>query len=397
MTATIVVVGGGYTGVMSAVQLARRTRRSGAKVVLVNPSDRFTERLRMHQIATGQTLADLRIPAFLAGTGVEFVQGWATRIDPEQRAVAVAGAAGERVLDYDYLVYAVGSVTDTASVPGVDAHAYTLDGRAEAERLAARLAELARRGGGTVAVAGAGLTGVEAAAEIAESHPGLRVLLLGRDEPGAMMGGKARRYLRAALDRLGVEVRAGVEVTKVLPEAVELAGGELIAVDACLWTTGSVAAPLARQAGLAVDRRGRVVVDATLASVSHPAVYAVGDSAAIRQGWGEIHGTCQSGMPSAAHAARNIARRLRGKDGTPFRFGYVHQPVSLGRRDAVIQFTHLDDSPARAYLTGRVAVAYKEAVSSSPPPTYRLSRWVAMPSWALARTGGRANRPPAAR
>lgn len=395
MKPTIVVLGGGYTGVMSAIQLARRTRRTGAHVILVNPSDQFTERLRMHQIATGQTLTDYRIPALLAGTGVEFVEGWATRIDPDRREVAVAGADGHRSLGYDYLVYALGSVADTVTVPGVGAHAYTLNSRAEAERLNARLAELARAGAGTVAVAGAGLTGVEAAAEIAERYPGLRVVLLGRDEPGSMMGAKARRYLRGALDRLGVQVRAGVEVSKVLPQAVELAGGELVPVDACLWTTGFVAAPLAGDAGLTVDGKGRIVVDATLASVSHPSVYAVGDAAAIRQGWGEIHGTCQSGIPSAVHAATSIARKLRGKTAKPFRFGYVHQPVSLGRRDAVIQFTRPDDSPGRWYLTGRAAVAYKQAVTSSPPPIYRLSRWFAMPTWTLSRTGGRANLPPA--
>ncbi|MCW6006079.1 FAD-dependent oxidoreductase [Micromonospora sp. CPCC 205371] len=397
MTPTIVVLGGGYTGVMSAVRLARHTRRARAQVILVNPSDRFTERLRMHQIATGQALSDYRIPELLSGVGAEFVQGRATNIDPERQEVRVTGAEGERLLSYDYLVYAVGSVTDTTTVPGVDAHAYTLNSPAEAARLGARLAELSKRGGGTVAVAGAGLTGVEAAAEIAESYQGVRVVLLGRDEPGAMMGAKARRYLRDALDRLGVEVLAGVEVTKVLPDAVELAGGELVPVDACLWTTGFVAAPLAREAGLVVDGKGRVVVDATLASVSHPSVYAIGDAAAIRQAWGEIHGTCQSGIPTGAHAADSIARRLRGKKPKPFRFGYIHQPVSLGRRDAVIQFTHPDDSPARWYLTGWAAVAYKEAVTSSPPKTYRLSRWVTVPARALARTGGRANRPVAAR
>ncbi|GAA5038141.1 NADH dehydrogenase FAD-containing subunit [Thermocatellispora tengchongensis] len=397
MTPTIVVLGGGYTGVISAVRLARRTRRAGARVILVNPSDRFTERLRLHQLAAGQPLAGLRIPALLDGGGAEFVRGRATRIDAERREVHVEDAGGERLLAYDYLVYAVGAVTDTGTVPGVDAHAYTLDGPEAAGRLAGRLAELTRRGGGTVAVAGSGLTGVEAAAEIAESHPGLRVVLLGHAEPGSMMGHRARRYLRRALDRLGVEVRAGVEITKVLPDAVELGGGELVPADACLWTAGVVAAPLAREAGLTVDARGRVVVDATLASVSHPSVYAVGDAAAVRQGWGEIHGTCQSGIPAGMHAADAIARRLRGKKPRPFRFGYFHQPVSLGRRDAVIQFTRPDDSPGPWHLTGRAAVAYKEAVTSSPAGLYRLSRRTVIPIRLLSRTGGRANRPAAGR
>src|SRR5207253_2414892 len=104
---------------------------------------------------------------------------------------------GDRVLAYDTLVYAIGSVADTAVVPGADAHAYTLDSPAAAQELAARLAEVP---GGTVVVAGGGLTGVESAAEIADSHPGLHVVLLSRDVPGSMMSAKARGYLTRALD-----------------------------------------------------------------------------------------------------------------------------------------------------------------------------------------------------
>ncbi len=78
----IVVLGAGYTGLFSAIRLAHRTRRTGVKITLVNPSSRFVERLRMHQIAAGQELAEHRIPDLLAGTGVTFVQGTATAIDP---------------------------------------------------------------------------------------------------------------------------------------------------------------------------------------------------------------------------------------------------------------------------------------------------------------------------
>jgi NADH dehydrogenase len=385
----IVVLGAGYAGVMCAVRLSRRTRRHGGRVTLVNPSPRFVERLRMHQIAAGQQLADLRIPELIAGTGIEFVTGRATRIDRADHTVAVTTADGDRSLRYDTLVYAIGSAADTTGVPGAAEHAYTLDTPRAAAQLAGRLAGLT---GGTVAVCGAGLTGVEAATEIAESRPGVRVILLSRDVPGALMGERARSYLDRALDRLGIQVRTGVEITKVLPGGVELAGEELVATDACLWTTGFTANPLAARSGLTVDPAGRIVVDGTLRSVSDPAVYAIGDAAAVRQDWGTIHGTCQSGIPCGAHAADTIARRLRGREGTRFRFGYVHQPVSLGRRDAVIQFTHADDTPRRWYLTGRWAVVYKEFVSSSPQSTYRMSRRANVPVAAFAALAARGRR-----
>lgn len=389
----IVVLGAGYTGMMAALATARRTRHRSAQVTLVNPSARFTERLRMHQVATGQRLANFQIPDLIAGTGITFVLGRAERLDPAAREVVVTGADGPARLGYDFLIYAIGSATDTAAVPGVAAHAYTLNSPGTAAQLAHHLDALPA--GAAVAVCGNGLTGIEAATEIAESHPELRVLLLGRDAPGKMMGPKARAYLERTLRRLRVEVRSGVEVTKVLPDAVELADGELVGCSACLWTTGFWASPLAADAGLAVDERGRIAVDAALRSVSHPSVFAVGDSAAIRQGWGVIHGTCQSGMPSAAHAAANVARLLTGKQPRPFRFGYIHQPVSLGRRDAVIQFTKPDDSPRRWYLTGRQAIWYKKLVTGSPPVTYRMSRRVNVPAAALGAKGGRGTRHPA--
>jgi NADH dehydrogenase len=355
----IVILGAGYAGMTAAVSLVGRTKkRDDVRITVVNASERFTERLRLHQTATGQELAELRIPELLPE--VELVRGWVTGVDVEARVVRVDD---ERVVEYDTLVYALGGVTDTAAVPGADTHAYTLDSRRDAELLAERLPTA-----GTVAVCGSGLTGVEAAAEIAERHPHLDVVLLGREEPGAAMGPKARAYLDAALDRLGVRVRSGVEIVKVLPDSVALAGGETVAADVVLWTSGVRVSPLA--AGLDVDERGRIVTDAALRSVSHPNVYAVGDAAAIQQRYGVMHGTCQGGMPTGAHAAISIVRELKGEQPKRFRFGYLHLPVSLGRRDAVVQFTRPDGRPRRLSLTGRRAVWYKETVSSAPWPTF---------------------------
>ncbi|WP_078865923.1 NAD(P)/FAD-dependent oxidoreductase [Streptomyces sp. NRRL S-1448] len=383
----VLILGAGYAGLAAAIQLgARVAGRDDVQVTLVNAQERFTERLRLHMTATGQQLAELSIQELLVGTGVRFMRGWVTAVDADTRTVRVDD---DQVLPYDTLVYGLGSVADTAAVPGVEEHAYTLSSAQDAELLADRLAQ--PNGSGTMVVAGSGLTGVEAAAEIAERHPELNVVLLGRQEPGAAMNPKARAYLWAVLDRLGVRVHSGVEVVEVLPDAVELAGGESIRADAVLWASGTRGSPLAAAAGLTVDAHGRIVTDVALRSVSHPDVYAVGDAAAIRQGYGLMHGTCQGGMPTGVHAAVSIARALKGKQPKPFRFGYYHTPVSLGRHEAVVQFTHPDDSPRRLYLTGRLAARYKETVSASPWPTY--GRMKKMPaSGAFWPRGGRFTR-----
>ncbi|MFC8234212.1 NAD(P)/FAD-dependent oxidoreductase [Streptomyces sp. NPDC058232] len=385
-THRVLILGAGYAGMSAAIQLARRVkRRDDVQVTLVNAQERFTERLRLHMTATGQQLAELSIPELLDGTGAQFVRGRVTRVDADARTVRTDD---DRVLHYDTLVYGLGSVADTTAVPGVDDHAYTLNTPQDAQVLADRLTLLTH---GTVVVAGSGLTGVESAAEIAERHPELNVVLLGRDEPGAAMNPKARTYLQSALDRLGVEVRSGVEAVKALPGSVELAGGESLAADVILWTSGTRVPPLAATAALAVDEHGRIITDTALRSVSHPDVYAIGDAAAIRQRYGIMHGTCQSGMPTGVHAALSIDRVLKGKQPKPFRFGYYHTPVSLGRHDAVVQFTRPDDSPRPIHLTGRIAVRYKETVTSSPWPTF--GRMKKMPaSGAFWPHGGRFTR-----
>lgn len=356
----IVVLGGGYTGVAAAMSLAGRTRkRAGVRITLVNASERFTERLRLHQVAAGEKLADLRLPELVRGTGIELAIGWVTAVDVGAGTVRIDD---ERTLNYDTLVYALGATADTDAVPGAGDHAYTLDSAHDAALVARKVAA-----GGTLVVCGSGLTGVEAAAEIAEQHPGRRVVLVGRTDPGAEVGPKAQAYLRRTLGRLGVTSRTA-DIIKVLPDGVELAGGEIVSAAAVLWTAGVRVPALAK--GLRADDRGRIVTDPTLRSVSHPEVFAVGDAAAVRQPYGMMHGTCQSGIPTAVHAAREIARQLAGRKPRRFRFGYVHTPLSLGRHDAVIQFAHPDHTPARFLLTGRAAVWYKETVSASPWPTF---------------------------
>ncbi len=351
-----------------ATRLARRLRaHDDVFITLVNPSPRFTERLRLHSHAAGHTRADLLIEELLDDTGIEFVCGTATKIDTETRRLTVETLGQVRGIEYDTLVYALGSRTDTSTVPGADQHAFTLNSPQDAARVARRLAEL--RGDSRITVCGGGLTGVEAATEFAEAYPALRVSLVTDGEPGAMMGPRARAHMHRAFGRLGVTARSG-RVTKVLPDAVEIGGTGLLPSDLTLWTTGVKVPGLAAASGIGTDARGVIAVDPTLRALTHPDIYAIGDAAAIRQAWGTLHGTCQSGIPSGAHAADSIARELRGGVPKPFRFGYFHQPVSLGRKDAVVQFTRYDDTPGRFLLTGRRAVAYKEWVSSSPPVTF---------------------------
>lgn len=384
----ILILGAGYAGMSATLGLAARLQnRDDVHITLVNPQTRFLERLRLHQAAAGQALADLQIPDRLAGTGVDFACGWVTGIDADARTVRIDDTT---TLHYDTLVYALGGVADTADVPGVDEFAFTLNSAQDAALLARHLERLP--GGAPVVVAGGGLTGVESAAEIAERHPDLDVTLVSREIPAAVMGERARARVHRGLERLGVRIRSGAAIVKVTPDAVALDDGSMVPAQAVLWTAGIRVSPLAAAAGLQVDERGRIVTDEYLRSVSYPDVYAVGDAAAVRQGYGVMHGTCQAGISMALHTAINITRSLKSKQPRRFRFGYFHQPVSLGRRDAVVQYTRADDSPAPLYLAGRPAAVYKETVSSSPWMLFRLLTAVPALGPLLWRRGGRRTR-----
>lgn len=170
------------------------------------------------------------------------------------------------------------------------------------------------------------------------------------------------RHLRHVLDRLGIAVHEHARVREVCADGLRLDGGRL-AADTVVWTAGFAVPPLARDAGFAVDAHGRMEVDATLRSVSHPDVYAVGDAAAAhRPGGQELRMACATAMPVAQHAVRAIAARLDGREPRPLRYRFVVRCISLGRRDGLIQLVHADDSPREAVLTGRAAALVKELV-----------------------------------
>jgi NADH dehydrogenase FAD-containing subunit len=349
-TPHIVVLGAGYTGLTAAKLVARRT---GATVTLINDRDRFVERMRNHQLATGQRLRHLPLRDLLTGTGIRLVVDRVTDIDPERRQVELA--RGAEPVGYDLLVYALGSHADLDTVPGAAEHATAVAVAEQAKRLRDRM-----RTAGTVAVVGAGLTGIEAVTELAETYPDRTVRLATGGTLGEMLSEPGRRHLHRTFDRLGIQVWEHVAVAKVAADGLLLDNGEHVGADTVAWTTGFRVPALARAAGLAVDDRGRMLVDPTLRSVSHPEVYGIGDAAAARnQNGQELRMGCGPGGITAVAAARAIADRLAGRTPKPLRFTDVAWCISLGRRDGLVQFGKADDSPV---LTGRLAALVKESV-----------------------------------
>ncbi|MFC7217065.1 NAD(P)/FAD-dependent oxidoreductase [Streptomyces polyrhachis] len=357
----IVVLGAGYAGAAAAGRLAKRLHRDDVALTLVNAEPDFVERIRLHQLAVGQEPTSRPLAGMLAGTGVELEVGRVTAVDVDRKAVAVHGADGARELSYDTLVYALGSGWHGQGVPGTAEHAHELAGRPGALRLRARLAELGA--GQPVVVVGGGLTGLEAVTEIAESRPDLTVRLVAHGGLGDWLSAKGRGHVRRVLDRLGVTVYENTDVTAVEADRVRTADGTDIPAAVTVWSAGFAVHPIAAATTLEVSATGQIAVDATMRSLSHPDVYAVGD-AALAPGPGDkpLRMSCASGGPTAWQAADAIAARLTGQRIPTVPIRYYGQCVSLGRADGLVQFVTADDRAKDSALTGRTAARTKELI-----------------------------------
>ncbi|ASY33250.1 NAD(P)/FAD-dependent oxidoreductase [Streptomyces sp. CLI2509] len=338
----VLVVGAGYAGTLAANRLVKKVK--GAEVTVVNPRAEFVERVRLHQRVAGSAEAARPLRSMLRD-GIEVRVGAVEKVS--EGTLVLAGGA---TLSYDHLFLAVGSTA--RPLPGT-VPVGTWEGAGQA-----RAALAALPAGAHVTVVGGGATGVETATEVAEQRPDLRVRLVG-ERIADMLSGKARARALAALGRLRVDLVEDVVTGAGAAEGeVRLRSGGSLPADLVLWAVVSGVPPLAADSGLDVDAAGRAVVDPYLRSVSDGRILAVGDCAAVP---GARFG-CQTAGPQAAHAVDVLARLVAGREPKPYPLRYVGRCVSLGRADAVMQFTHLDDSLRTAHLGGRTGARAKELI-----------------------------------
>lgn len=378
-TAHVVVVGGGYAGVLAANRL---TSRRDVAVTLVNPRAAFVERIRLHQLVAGTHDAVVD-PATVLGSRVRRVVGEVARIDAAGRRVELADGGA---LAYDHLLYTVGSGSAQPHVPGVREHAYALATLEEAERLRAVVRQLSP--GAPLVVVGAGPSGIETAAELAGlgtagAEPVVTLVCGGLLGPYLHPAG--RRAVAGRLAALGVRVvdGPGSAVVAVTADGVRLGDGRELRSAATVWTAGFGVPDLAARSGLSTDPVGRLLTDETLTSVDDDRIVAAGDAAA--PSGVPYRMSCQAAGQLGLHAAGTVLRRLAGEEPEPVRLGFVGQCLSLGRHDGLVQLAHRDDTARAAHVGGRTGARLKELVCRSTVAQLRLeARWpgmVAMPGW----------------
>jgi NADH dehydrogenase FAD-containing subunit len=372
----IIVLGAGYAGGYAAGYLARHLHLDDFEITVVNAEPDFVERLRLHQLAAGQDLRRYPLAKVFAGTGVRLRLAHVTAVDAEQRTVTVTDGEGTDRLEYDTLLYTLGSTVADHGVPGVDEYAFHLAGRPSALRLRQRLDELGENG--TVLVVGGNLTAIESATEIAESRPGLQATLATSGELGGWLGPKARRHLLRAFDRFGIRFHEHATIERVVATQAIAADGTTFSSDATVWAAGFAVHPIAAASGLDVEDDGRITVDRMMRSVSHPEVYAAGDSAyAIGENGQPLPMSGASAGDTGRQAAAAIIGDLTGRTISNSSLAYLGNCISLGRKDAILQMVNGDARSKSWALRGWPAVRYKTGVLKGlawrmAHPTYGL-------------------------
>jgi NADH:ubiquinone reductase (H+-translocating) len=349
-TPNVVVIGGGYAGTLAANHLRVR---ADVDITLVNPRPKFVERIRLHQHVAGNYDATVDYGTLLGG-GVRLVVDSATRIDTVARKVELASGAA---LDYDYVIYAVGSTGAVpAAVPGAAEFAFPIAELEHAERLRAALDELHPEA--PVTVVGGGLTGIEAASEFAEQ--GRKVTLVCGGQLAPSLSEPGRRSVAKWLAKHGIAVLEADVVAEVRSDAVVFADGAVRPSAMTIWTAGFGVPELAASSGLRTDALGRLLTDETLTSLDDSHVVAAGDAAA--PSGQPLRMSCQAAGPLGLQAANTVQSRIAGTEPAVLDQAFVAQCVSLGRSGATLQFTDADDTPRRLYIGGRMAAAAKEFI-----------------------------------
>ena len=383
--ARIVVIGGGFGGLFTALGLAR-----AGEVTLITNEDHFLHTPMLYEYLSGEVEAWHIAPTYrelLGDERMRLVQGAVVNVDFDAKEVEVAGRV--RRLAYDYLVLAVGGVTNFWGVEGAEKYAMPFRKLRHADDLRRRMIEAldrvqpdaapqdARRAA-TFVVVGAGASGVELATKMSDlltdafrrrgfrGEPRVVVVEMG-DEVVPGMADDIRRVVEEALRERRIELHTRARVVKVSADgAVIEHEGERTEIKASgvIWTAGVRVNPLVEKLNVERDRRGLIVVEPSLQVRGREGVFAVGDIALFTDIPPSLAGTAQLAFQESSLVAANVQALIDG--GVPSRghFQELGEAVSLGTADAAVL-------AAGQVVTGPLARQARFALYTTRLPTWQ--------------------------
>jgi len=363
-TKRILILGSGFGGLYTALHLEKKLRREAAvEITLVNRENFFLFTPMLHEVAAGDLdLTHIVNPVRKLLRRTHFFNGNIRSINLKERRVVVAHADDnhDHELFYDYLVLALGSVTNFYNLPGLAENALTMKSLSDAIRLRGRLIKNLEEADFecssedrsrllTVVVAGGGFAGVETIAsvndfvrEAIEFYPKLTekelriVLIEATDVILPELGPELGAYARKKLARRGVQFLMNTAVKSVSNDEVNLSDGTSLKTNLLVWTAGVSPNPLLEMLDCSKER-GRLVTNEFLEVEDFPGVWALGDCAAVPD-----PASGKSCPPTAQHAIRqgkvvaeNIIAAINGGQGRRFEFKTIGALASIGKRTGV--------------------------------------------------------------
>jgi len=328
----IVVIGGGFAGLWSALGAARRLDEENLtdiQVTLINRDEWHGIRVRLYEPDISD--ARVKLTDVLEPADVTLVVGEVTGFDFEARQVRI----GQTKLPYDRLVIAAGSQLSRPDIPGLAEHAFSIDVWDDANELDKHLKSLS--GPQTMLIIGGGLTGVELACEMPDRLRALGlsnghvILADSLDRIGSNMGPHATPVIEDVLSELGVECRTGVAITAIDANGVALADGTRIDAATVVWSAGMSANPIAAIVPVTHDKFGRIPVDCKMRVTGLDGVFAAGDiAAAPLEGNHHTVMSCQHSRPMGRFSGYNVVGDLLGLDMLDMNINYYTTCLDLG-------------------------------------------------------------------
>lgn len=349
----IVVVGGGAAGLELVTRLGRSFGRRGQHdIVLIEPASHHYWKPRLHEIAAGTFDSELDAVSYLQHgycNQYQTIQASMSRLDRQRKEIEVRDAQGQTsMVNYDYLVIAVGAVSNDFKTEGVSEHCLFLDSAQQAQQAWEQINPLLRaQGEHHISIVGAGATGVELAAELAKVNEklnryrhdaNLKVTLIEASERILPAGPACMsEKVHNALVKNGVEIKTNTRVKRAENGKLIIANGEVINANLQLWAAGiKCASWLAQLDGLETNRLNQLKVNATLTTTVDDSIFVIGDSAECPQPGGSVvPPRAQAANQAAGHLATQIKRRLKGKEMKPFVFNDGGMVIAVGHNYAV--------------------------------------------------------------
>ena len=357
----ICILGGGFGGLYTALNLSRLPWAVKPEITLVDKSDRFLFTPFLYELVTGEMQEWEIAPTFaelLADTGIQFVQGLATNIDFAAQQVEV-NIGQPSMLAYDRLVIAIGGETPIDIVDGAAEYAIPFRNLNDFHRLNSKLGllEASNRDKIRVCVVGGGSSGVELSCKIADRLKDRgRVRLVDRNDKILSRSTDANRNIaELALSKRGVWTDLNTQISQVNDDEVTfdyINGSDTLPADIVLWTVGSAFSKMLQNLPVEHNRQGAIATASTLQVKGYPDVFAIGDLAScFDSNQNLVPATAQVAFQQSQYCAWNIWASLNQKSLVPFSYIPLGEFISLGIDGATAsifgRFT-IDGFPAHA-------------------------------------------------